>query len=1310
MFAPSPKSSAARRNKPYTRKAQAMSRSGSILGTIRNIVAAPLSWWASNEEFEDLGKRRRVDARDASGDESENEGRSRQKAKRIRLDSPERAQQQPAAGYLDPPPSSFRSAQEGTRWNDVGRIKPSGNAYTRRTATYSAMPLSDSRTMSVDPPSQYTKLYRDRPMGSLSLAPPIKTSHSMSLGPHDSSVRPPPSPFKLRTSLTPQPSIAKPIRREASAPPPLSSLQSKPVFVKPPPEETSARQLSAQKTLSLGTLAEFSRAGRSPSQDRMLTSFGSLSSVPSQSSTSISSNATLQTMQSTAEKTFHKLEMYKTPIVPSRYKDAKVIPDFLKPKRVHVPIPMPKKGREVKPSLGMAKNKSKIRDGQGENKEQTRGSGKPYAGKGGLSKLLARRKAEAEEERGRKKFGLVDEEMDEEEEGQGIRIGKRDVGVSARLTSGSEDERAQKRRDANVEANTLQSSDPFAKSPVSLTHGGRSQPYGRVGRTRVRDPGLRSVPLGRTANTNKFSAAFEEEEGAGGEDLAMDTADDAVDNAEKATSSTKEKEAGTVPAFVAPKGFTFASNETAIQHDHAGAKEPPIPSLPFSFGKPPAASTDATPKTAGIPSFFKPPASTSTSAVQSVPATDATKAQASIPVPPKVSVVPPTPNASAPASVRQETTAPLNFFATPPVSSSTTSTAPSSSGIPNFFAQSTAYKGNASVDLPSTVPSTASPFGQSTAAASVPVKDPENPLWGKNGGPVSTPGAPIAAKPAIPKPLFGDAGKPFSFGAKPAENADTKIATPSPLPASLFGTMPKQAEPSAENRPASAPLFGAQAAAASAASSSLLPSVTGISVQPAGSSPFASSAQTTTSKPAEPEGKATGLAPSPFFAFGANGGSTPKPLFGTGSTSSPATPFQAAAQPAQSANTNTQQSSPFTFGAPPIASTSSNTAAASANAAPVAPKPLFGGTTGGTGFTFGAPAVPVSSAPGVDAAKSPFAFGAPPATPPSGAERKETSFPFGTSAPSSSSGTTFTFGTPAKTNENVPAASPFTFGARPAQPATPPSKADEGMNMEESPIRMDMNGGNGQNKPTGGITFGLGPTPVNPFGQPGGGASSMFPFGGPEASPSPAPNPFGAKEENKLAAPSSGGFNFNRTASAPAISTTFSFGQKSEGPTPPTTAFGAPTNPFGQAPPSSGSSGNAAPFSFGQQSAPASNPFGAPSQQQQPSMAVETVGSSAPSSPFTSAPSFSFGASSAGTGNPFSFGSSQPSSPAGAATGLPQSPATGNTGTPSFTFGQPSGASGSTLFNIGAPPPSTAPGGTPGRQMKKLPRRGPAKR
>ncbi|KAH8108443.1 hypothetical protein DFH11DRAFT_1092365 [Phellopilus nigrolimitatus] len=1273
MFAPSPKSISPRRNKPYTRNKQHMSRSGSILGTIRNIVAAPLAWFAANENFEDLGKRRRNErdacqGTDGNGDEEDDAVQSPHKVKRMRVDSPERVHHAPpAAGYLDPPPVSLQPTQPTARRGGSLSRRPRAdeNVYGRRSivSMYGAPPLSHSRTMSIDPPAQYATIYHDPAAVPLPLTSPVASNHSLSLGPRDGSIQLPSSHFRLRTSLTPQPSIANPLRREPSMPPPSSALQSKPMFVRPPQEDASARQLRAQKTLSLGTLAEFDRATRSPSRDRMLTSFGSFSSIPSQMSTS--SNATAQA-QNSAAKTYHDLELYKSPIMPSRYKDAKVIPDFLKPKRVHVPIPMSKKGREVRPSLGMAgKSKGKGRD-RGED------DGKPYARKGGLSKLLARRRKADEEEGQQDHAGLNTGDNEENIEKAGASGRKRDVGVYAHMTSGSEDEPGQKKKTGPAPGPTP--NDPFARSSAARAQVERNQPYGRVGRTRTREAGLRSVPLKRTSN--KFSAAFDDEESEDADEKAM------MDDGEGRKASPKEAEAKK-PVFDAPAGFSFATT-TSIQHDHTRAKEPPIMSLPFSLGK---SAEKMTPKPfqsaaapTGAPSLIKPPAS-------AFPAAKAAPAEGA-PVLPKLSVVPPTPVPPVPA--RQETSAPSNFSAPAPAALSTTSVPPA---IPNFFANShSAGSTPVTPTVPNFFANSALLAGKKPAAPSpvpaasgssppVPVKDPENPLWNGEAPPATQNGN--SSQPAESKSTL------FSFAQKPAATAGST----SPLPSPLFGAPAKKPEASAGNRPASVHLFGGQDTPAAAAPSSFSPTGTGSSTSAAFS--FGSAPKVASEKPAEPESKPS--APPSFFAFGATAGaSAPKPLFGTGAATSSGTSFPSSAtqpaQPAQNTTTSTTEQKPsFSFGAPPVVASISNPPTSSTDS-PTVPKPLFG-NTGGSGFSFGAPPAPAATTSNADTAKNPFGFGAPPATPPSGTERKGSPFTFGApAAPSSGGSTGFGFGAPAKAPENnaaAPAASQFAFSAPAARSVTPPSKADEGMSMEESPTRMDMNG-TGQNKPAGGMTFGLGATPVNPFGQPNS-SSSMFPFGGQPSGTSSTSHPFGAKEESKPTA-SGNGFNFNRTASAPTISTTFSFGQKSEGGTPPATAFGAPSNAFGQpAPPSGGSL--AAPFGFGQPPN-GSNSFGAP--------APAAAAASTPSSPFTSGPSFAFNAPSGTPGNQFSFGASQPSSPAGAAAGLPQSPASATT---PFAFGQ---STGGTVFNIGAAPPSTTSGtGTPKRQMKGLPRRGP---
>ncbi|KAL5529455.1 hypothetical protein ACEPAG_5440 [Sanghuangporus baumii] len=1303
MFASRAKSNAlGKRDKPYSRRVSPMSRSSSLLGTIKNIVSAPLTWFASNQEgFEDLGKRRRVSARDAEDLEEQQAERT---GKRMRVDSPERSPERvrpsTTEGYLDPPSFKPPFNSHATRFG-MHQASDEKDVADRRTSIFGPPPPSSgNRTMSEDPASRYAIFKRDPTMNPLPADSPTRSSPARSVAHDDDSDRPR-TPLRLRTSLTPQPSPSRRLRRESSAPPPFSNLQTRPAFVKPPAEENQDQELGTLKTISLGTLAEVSRGSRGPGQGRTLSSLGRNSIISDQIAPP---DAILQPSKSISEKAFHELELYKTPILPSRYKDASEIPAFLIPKRSHVPVPMSKKSRVSRPSLGMAERYDADLD--------ARDDGKPYARKSNVRKIMTRRKQEDEEDRQKKiaDSALTNVEDDDEMETDvEPPVVKRDVGVSAQIPSGSEDERMKLNRNANATVDVLpvpssNVTDPFGRQPIT-TPGGRQQPYGRIGRARTREPGQRSVPLSRPLN--KFSATTNDDESVTVEDEIMMDVSAASEKPQNDVGKAK------APAYEAPKGFSFPSDTSIVNHDHSKAKEPPIQSLPFSLG-----SQAIVPSTSTMfkPPAFKLPTSSSTTS-QSSTLEGERKKDDSVTTIPSVSVEPATPNEQA-NEAKKDTTA-ASFFTAPPDASRSggtevSGTASKPSGIPNFFANSHLLAGDKpAASLPKTPSPTPFNVPTSNPSPATPVKDPENPLWDGN-----------KAAPSAPPKLFAGAVKPIDLGLKLVEgsSASSQLAAPP-----LSGGPPKQ------------PATGSSEPKQPDVSSVAQPGGTTTSGDISSTATQVSQAQPTAAKQSELEKKPNGFGPSPFFNFGAGTTSNvPKPLFGTGSPTVSAFPSQPS-QPAQNASGDsapkpaltlgqpqtaetvnktstaqstqsgqnapaaTEQKSLFPFGAPPMSSIANNASTLGGNDTVAAPKPLFGGQTGGTGFTFGSSATPAAPAtPSTDAAKpaSPFAFGAPPATPPAG-DRQSSPFTFGTPIPSAAP-TGFTSGTPVKQNGSAPGsapstptnASPFAFGAQPPRPVTPPPKPDEGMNMEESPVQMDTN--NGQKRPASSITFGAGPTPVNPFGQSTN-TGSAFTFGAP-----PASNPFGPKDENKP--PEGGGFNFNRTASAPAISTSFSFGAKSDQPAPPATAFGAaPPNPFTQTQPSGSSS---TPFTFGQQpSAPVANPFAASSQPTQPSAAP----GSTPSSPFANTPSFTFGAPAASAGNLFSFGSSAPPSPATGATGLPQASGTSGS-TPAFTFGQPSGSgsgSGGGLFNIGAPPPNTAQST---RSIRKLPRRANVKR
>ena len=173
----------------------------------------------------------------------------------MRIGSPndETTRSRPTGGYLDPPLGTFPASRR--RLNMASSIPPpvrEDKVLDMREFGY-ASSAGLTRMMSVDPPSRHASL-REGSIVPLPEPSPIRSSFS--LGPREGSVQPPYSQLKLRSSLTPQPSAARPVRREASAPPPLSTLQSRPKFVRAPAEEAAPRESLAQKTVSLGTLAD----------------------------------------------------------------------------------------------------------------------------------------------------------------------------------------------------------------------------------------------------------------------------------------------------------------------------------------------------------------------------------------------------------------------------------------------------------------------------------------------------------------------------------------------------------------------------------------------------------------------------------------------------------------------------------------------------------------------------------------------------------------------------------------------------------------------------------------------------------------------------------------------------------------------------------------------------------------------------------------------------------------------------------------------------------------------------------------------
>jgi nucleoporin NUP1 len=268
-------SPSSQRRRPL-KKRQPLTRSNSSLfGTIRNIVTAPLTWFASTDDFEDSkdlkGKRRRVVA-PQNGTLGQHDGWSTP-SKRMRVYSPPRDHQQPdypsgnSYGYLDPPTSVFQQQHNQPNFFNQPSTAPPVSVSIPVPTMQAYEPLRNnntlfrgstlSRTMSIDPPSRPVSRSSAMP----SVLPPLnfdnlmETSASLVGHPTRDRSMPPLSArpsFRMRTSMTPQPP-----QKEASEPPSLSTLVINPMFVRGPSAHGGDHQ---QPSATLGSLVDSVRS------------------------------------------------------------------------------------------------------------------------------------------------------------------------------------------------------------------------------------------------------------------------------------------------------------------------------------------------------------------------------------------------------------------------------------------------------------------------------------------------------------------------------------------------------------------------------------------------------------------------------------------------------------------------------------------------------------------------------------------------------------------------------------------------------------------------------------------------------------------------------------------------------------------------------------------------------------------------------------------------------------------------------------------------------------------------------------------
>ena len=268
---------------------QQLNRSNSIFGTLKSIVSSAVPWFGSSNYPDDIqGKRKQVLA---VGNEVEEGDEPRTKRKRVH--SPEAESddvgaqtkstklfasqtQKPSTGYLDPPIESFQRQANGAQRQagharaasvtapTIDRTARRGMARGRTASpgpSTAYAPIKGlSRTLSTDPPPRGRSMFESVP------APqPLSRDVSME-SIHDRSESPSNRPFRMRTSMTPQPSTGfGPVRgeRETSEPPPLHTLIEKPVFVKAPSLPPSDHQDAGEKpSITLGNVAEAQRPVR----------------------------------------------------------------------------------------------------------------------------------------------------------------------------------------------------------------------------------------------------------------------------------------------------------------------------------------------------------------------------------------------------------------------------------------------------------------------------------------------------------------------------------------------------------------------------------------------------------------------------------------------------------------------------------------------------------------------------------------------------------------------------------------------------------------------------------------------------------------------------------------------------------------------------------------------------------------------------------------------------------------------------------------------------------------------------------------
>lgn len=259
--------------------AQKLARqNSSFLGAIKNIVTAPLSWFGHPDGGDATGGKRRrpgsatvhtpvsgvqeaptevmAEEKDEGSSSSDELDEASRRSKRMRLHSPSRM-----AKATSNSTSTMRRTTVVPRASSA--VLPSSRGASRTTISplrHSHKPPSIQRTMSIDPP-QFGPRRDIHSNNSFNFGTPdvdmiaLDSFGDISMPPSPGRLSPRPS-FRMRSSITPQPTQQHFPQRHISEPPPLNALLANPVFVHPPPQGTPV----PPPTSTLGSLVSTSRS------------------------------------------------------------------------------------------------------------------------------------------------------------------------------------------------------------------------------------------------------------------------------------------------------------------------------------------------------------------------------------------------------------------------------------------------------------------------------------------------------------------------------------------------------------------------------------------------------------------------------------------------------------------------------------------------------------------------------------------------------------------------------------------------------------------------------------------------------------------------------------------------------------------------------------------------------------------------------------------------------------------------------------------------------------------------------------------